>query len=80
MNTCTCMCVHSHTLTDALVHNVGALSHLDRMDVAPGTLHSQHLTVDQTNQHLPHLTLIIHTQTHTPPMSTCDLAPTYIKV
>ena len=44
-------------LTYPLVHDVGTLCHLDCMDVAPGTLHPQHLTVDQTNQHLPHLTL-----------------------
>ena len=46
-----------HQLTDPLVHGVTLLSELDRMDVAPGTVQPKHLTVDQTNQILTHLTL-----------------------
>ena len=33
-------------LTNSFVGNIGALSELDRMDVAPPTVHPQHLTID----------------------------------
>ena len=43
--------------TYSLLNGAVTLSHLDGMNVAPGTVHTQHLTVDQTNQVLTHLTL-----------------------
>ena len=46
-------------LTHSLVGNIGALSELDRINVAPPTLHPQHLTVHQPYQILLHLTLVL---------------------
>ena len=43
--------------TYPLIHDTSTLGHLDGVDVPPGTLHPQHLTVYQSNQHLTHLTL-----------------------
>ena len=44
-------------LTHSLVGNISTLSELDRIDVAPPTLHPQHLTVHQSYKILLHLTL-----------------------
>ncbi len=46
-----------NSLTNSLVHDVIALCHLDSVNVAPGALYPQHLTVDEANQILSHLTL-----------------------
>ena len=43
--------------TYSLFKSAVALCHLDGVDVAPRTVHAQHLTVDQSNQVLTHLTL-----------------------
>ena len=44
-------------LTNPFVHQVAVLSELDSMNVAPGTILSQHLAVHQPHQVLPHLAL-----------------------
>ena len=49
MYTCTC--------TYSLFKCAVALCHLDGVDVAPRTVHTKHLTVDQSDQVLTHLTL-----------------------
>lgn len=46
-----------HHLTYPLIHNIATLRHLYGVDVAPGTLHPQHLTVDLPYQQFPHLPL-----------------------
>ena len=43
--------------TYSLVEYGGSLSELDCLYIAPGALHTQHLTVNQPDQELTHLTL-----------------------
>ena len=59
---CTCICVvmergSDGELTNPLVQSAPGLSELDSMYVPPGALDPQHLTVDQSDQVLMHLTL-----------------------
>ena len=49
--------VHIKTETYSLVQSGASLCELDRMNVAPGALHTEHLAVDQSDQVLTHLTL-----------------------